>query len=405
MKPGPAAGPRHQPWPRWWRMVLVAICVLILCSCRSGDLRTGPSSCPPGPCPTLSGQALPGLPNGYAGTAWEFPVATAGDPAAGIPPAAVPGGPWAPPGFRQPWPQDEYLSDGGDAAPAARVGEDWEVRGLNVEDTIAHFDTVDGRTLVEPSNRVHIYSLRFRAVRQVVSLRQSEQWDPWAGVHQPLTPVGHDEVQIAAKSKQHYQAKGQLGRDLLTIYRSRQGDGAMSTVNGPLAFQDQLLPFEAPLAIGQGILEESEMAWLAEGVDAAIAWSSNEGLQVIIDRAKAAAEVGDQRVQTVFTIKEPPANPRLRVIKVASTPYAAPGETVDFTLRFDNVGNQVIGNVTLIDNLTTRLEYVPDTAQCSVPAEFVTQPNEGGSLVLRWEITDPLEPGQGGIIRFRCRVR
>jgi uncharacterized repeat protein (TIGR01451 family) len=93
------------------------------------------------------------------------------------------------------------------------------------------------------------------------------------------------------------------------------------------------------------------------------------------------------------------------VIKVASTQFAAPGATIDFTIRFDNVGDDVIGNVTVVDNLTTRLEYVPDTAQCSVPAEFSTQPNEGESLALRWEITNPLERGQGGIIRFRCRVR
>ena len=64
-----------------------------------------------------------------------------------------------------------------------------------------------------------------------------------------------------------------------------------------------------------------------------------------------------------------------------------------------------IGDVTIIDNLTTRLEYVPDTAQCSIPAAFSTQVNEGDSLVLRWEITDPLEPGEGGVIRFDCRVR
>jgi hypothetical protein len=51
------------------------------------------------------------------------------------------------------------------------------------------------------------------------------------------------------------------------------------------------------------------------------------------------------------------------------------------------------------------LEYVADSAQSSVKAEFAAQPNEGESLVLRWEITEPIEPGEGGIVRFRCRVR
>ena len=92
-------------------------------------------------------------------------------------------------------------------------------------------------------------------------------------------------------------------------------------------------------------------------------------------------------------------------MKLASTEFAAPGETVAFTLRFDNVGDEVIGNVTIIDNLTTRLEDVADSAECSLPAEFSTQPSESGSLVSRWEITNPLQPEELGVIRFRCRVR
>jgi hypothetical protein len=51
------------------------------------------------------------------------------------------------------------------------------------------------------------------------------------------------------------------------------------------------------------------------------------------------------------------------------------------------------------------LVYVPDSAECSVDANFMTQPNDRDSLVLRWEIIDPLEVGEGGIIRFTCRVR
>jgi hypothetical protein len=69
------------------------------------------------------------------------------------------------------------------------------------------------------------------------------------------------------------------------------------------------------------------------------------------------------------------------------------------------VGDDVIGNVTVIDNLTMRLEYVPDSQQCSLEAEFVEEENAVESLTLRWEIAEPLKVGEGGIIRFRCRVR
>jgi uncharacterized repeat protein (TIGR01451 family) len=324
---------------------------------------------------------------------------------AGVPLPYSATGPWAPPGISQPWPPNEYLADGGDAEPTVTVAPDWRVEGLQMGDTIAHFDTVDGQTVVEPSNRVHIYSPRFGAVRQVVGLEQSQQRDRSVGIHSPARLVGHESLQSPESRQQHLLVDRQIGRSLAGIYRSRQGDSAMSTAIGPKGFDNGFKPYESPSAIRQGIFEASEMAWLAHGVDAAVAWSHEDGVQVILDHQAAAAEVSDQRVTAIFTVHEPPANPRLQITKVASTPFAEPGDVVDFTLRFDNVGDQVIGNVTIIDSLTTRLEYVPDSSQCSLTAELVTQPNEGDSLVLRWEITDPLEPGEGGVIRFRCRVR
>jgi uncharacterized repeat protein (TIGR01451 family) len=128
-------------------------------------------------------------------------------------------------------------------------------------------------------------------------------------------------------------------------------------------------------------------------------------VQVILDRQAAMTADADQALQSVFTVKAPPGDPKLRVIKVADKQFAEPGEEVSFTIRFDNVGNQLIGNVTVVDNLTTRLEYIPDSAQCSLDAQFFTEPNEGDSLVIRCEVTDPLPAGEGGVIRFRCRVR
>jgi hypothetical protein len=61
--------------------------------------------------------------------------------------------------------------------------------------------------------------------------------------------------------------------------------------------------------------------------------------------------------------------------------------------------------VTIVDNLSTRFEYVPETAKSSVDADFITQSNDEGSLILRWEIRDPVKPGDGGVLRFRVKVR
>jgi uncharacterized repeat protein (TIGR01451 family) len=407
MKQGAPAGATYEPWPHWWRMVLIAICTLILCSCRSAP----PASVAPSPLaatpPALPPQAYTGMPGGYPCVPSVAEAAVAAGPVAD--PSSVPSspvGPWAPPGLRnQPWPQDEYLCDGGDAVPHSAVGADWEIRGLNVEDTIGHFDTVDGRRIVAPSNRVCIYSPRFGSVRQVVSLQQNEQRDPCMRVYQPVNLVRHEGAEGAASSQQHYQAEADVTRKLPVVYRSKQGDGAMSSAAG-LRSRHSYAPLDSLASdVRQDTLEEAEMAWLAHGVNAAITWSGVEPLMVLIDRQKAAAEVSDDKLASLYTIRERERNPKLRVIKTASTQFAAPGETIEFTIRFDNVGDEVIGNVTIIDNLTTRLEYVPDSDQCDLDANFLTEPNEGDSLALRWEIANPLQPGEAGVIRFRCRVR
>jgi hypothetical protein len=48
---------------------------------------------------------------------------------------------------------------------------------------------------------------------------------------------------------------------------------------------------------------------------------------------------------------------------------------------------------------------VPDSAKSTVDAGFSAVHNGAGSTVLRWEIKDPLKPGEGGVLQFRCRVK
>ncbi len=406
----PLANNAEAPWPNPWRMGLVVLCALILCSCRNSIRQTSELA-------MMQPQALLSLPpRAYTG---EAPSPMASGPAAivsgaigppgmerGVPLPYTAGGPWAPPGISQPWPRDEYLRDGGDNASPVAVGDQWEIKGLEQEDCVGHFDTLDGRTLVEASNRVYIYSPRFAAVRKVVSLVSNDQFNRAADVHLPTKLVGPTSTQPVASSKQNLQADRQVGVRLAGSFRTRWGDGVMSTTNKAREFeQDSFKPYENVKAIRAGIFDEAEMAHLARGAAAATAWTSKQAVQVILDHRAASVVLSNQELQSFFTANEPPGDPKLRVIKVADNQFAELGEEVAFTIRFDNVGNQVIGNVTIVDNLTTRLEYVPDSGQCSLDAQFFTEPNAGDSLVIRCEIADPLEPGAGGIIRFRCVVR
>ena len=113
---------------------------------------------------------------------------------------------------------------------------------------------------------------------------------------------------------------------------------------------------------------------------------------------------GLKQVGIVYQTDEPD-NPRLRLVKIASCDHALSGEEVEFVLRFDNIGDQVIGNVTIVDNLSTRLEYIPNSAHSSVDAKFSTTPNDAGSTILRWEIQGEIKPREGGVLRFRTRVQ
>ncbi len=380
------------------RRCLVALATLLLGSCHA-PLSLNPFS--KAAQPKAAADTLP--PTAYTGG--PPPGHAAGPPQPGLPLPYNVAGAWTPPGIARPWPPMEYLRDGGDRGAPVAVSPNWEVYGLDVQDTVAHYDTRDGHTMVQPSNEVHVYAPRFGAVRVVSRIAANEQVRQAVGVDAPERLGRQQRVAVPNTTLQRLQARGELGTSIASAYRTRQGDGAISNALTAKGFQDTFLPFEDLMAIRDGGYQQSEKARLAEGVQAALAWSHDLAVQVTIDHQAAVANTQNERTEEVFTVKDLRNSPRLRLIKVASTQTAQPGETIDFTLRFDNVGDQVLGNIVLVDNLTTRLEYVPDSAQSSVPSQFSAEFNEAESLVLRWEIDDPLEPGEGGIVRFRCKVR
>jgi uncharacterized repeat protein (TIGR01451 family) len=373
-------------WPEAWRMIIIALCTLVLCSCRNtAAMRRGVEQ----PHGTLPAAAFAGQHAALAAQGQPCPQQ-------GVPCPYEPRGPWSPDGLRQPWPYDEYVRDGGDqGCPAA----------VEMEDAVAQFNTLDGRQMTEPSNEVYIYSPRFGAVRQVVSLAASEERQKAGGVDVPLAIGSPTTLQLVADAKQNIQADNRISARPAVAMRTRQGDGVMSSVVHPRAFQDAFMPFENLSIIRSGTYEQSEKALVARGAQAAIAWSHVQAVQIVLDRTAAMAEVKYDSALSVYTACSPPGTPRLRLVKVASTAFAEPGDEVDFTLRFDNLGNEPLQSVVIVDSLNTRLEYVEGSAQCSVEARFSAEPNEGGSVVVRCELVRPLDAGQGGILRFRCRVR
>ena len=300
---------------------------------------------------------------------------------------------------------NECLCNGGDNFVQVRVADDWSVHGLHEGDTIAHYDTVDGHVEVVPSNEVCLYAPRFAAVRKVAGVVLHEQHQRMAGVEKDLAPILSAETQIATTVIQPQEPVLNVAFNGLNRFRDKTRGTELDNAQRPALAEDGFLPHEDLLIVRRGIFDASEKARLAASLDAAIVWTHEKAVQVVIDNVAAVEDSNKVGTQAIYHYEMPPGKPRLRICKLASKKHARPGELVDFTLRFDNVGDQTIGNVTIIDNLNTRLEYVPDSQECSLTAEFSTQRNEHESLVLRWEITDPMKVGEGGIIRFQCRVR
>ncbi len=282
---------------------------------------------------------------------------------------------------------------------------DWTVRGLDQEDTVVHFDTTSGKTEVEPANRVCLYAPRFAAIRQVSGLLTHESHDRVAGVALPVAAILHEELALVTTVNQPLQPERYLGADGPQLFQEDVRGAAVVAEEGLVGLANRLRPYEDLQLIRDGIFDNSQKARLSVSMDAALAWTENQAVQVVIDNITAVVATNDTALQSVYRYDLPPGKPRVRIVKLASTKHAQPGDLVEFTIRFDNVGDQPVGNVTIIDNLATRLQYVPDTQECSLESDFVTQENTGETLVLRWEVREPLAVGDGGVIRFTCRVR
>lgn len=312
--------------------------------------------------------------------------------------------PWAPPGLKGPYPQDEYLHDGGDAQEPVSVSPEWRVQGLNVEDTVAHYDTLDGRTLVEQSNCTYVYAPRFSSVRTVAGVVAAEFTDAPTKIVERERPTLYDERARVGTKLEQQQPFGRVANVKPSNYRREQGVNFTSVALLPHNYQQSLLAFENLSVIRTGTMVGSEKARLAERSEAAIIWSKDDGVKVLLNKQQAVTLQGEQRAQAIFVVKGP-TDARLRICKIASSPAAAPGETIDFTIRYDNIGDSTVGNIVILDSLTTRLQYVVDSAQSSRAAYFNATDNPAESLELRWEIDEELKPGEGGIVRFKCIVR
>mgnify|MGYP002624625516 CR=1 FL=1 len=388
--------PTYQSPPAWFRYVVIAASTLLLCSCSALQRE-----------PLIRGQspdaALPTHLTATQVRRASAPIASRpvdmGCPCcsslSGCAPGCCP-----PPGSSG----DEWLCDGGDFGLPAGVRADWSIDGLEREDSIAHYDTIDGRTVVTPSNQVCIYAPRFGVVRKVIDVRQYNQFVmPGGAIQQAVAVPMEDQERPATRLAQTEPILHRLNQPP-SLFNERQQPGELDQEYRAAAALGSPAPSANLQVVRTGEVSQNEKVVIARSSLAALSWTAVQGPQIAIQNLRAKAEVSLQQPGVIYQTTEP-NSPKLRLIKLASTDHALPGEEVEFTFRFDNVGDRVIGNVTIVDHLTTRLELIEKSQKSTLESNFSTSPSEQGSLVLRWEIIDPIEPGQGGVIQFRTRVR
>lgn len=404
--------------PAWWRYALVALATVILCSCSTPTIRM---QSPPvedtaktsdhaasetaAEAPPSSSLATDVESRSLKGTALAMrsdltdscPTCRRQNVVAG---KATYGDPYGP----VIGPRDEYLCDGGDYGSPVGVRADWTIDGLDEEEAAAHYDTVDGRVVVTPSNRVCIYAPRFAAARRVVSPIVNEQPLFVNAILEEQQPMRATEAQPVASSLQRIPVAVNLGQRPPSLFRQRQQAGGLENLLATMDAYSSLGAYANLSIIRTGEVSDAEKALVEKAELAAVTLTGIEAPQVVFGVKQAVALDGILKPGIIYHSDEP-NSPRLRLLKLASCGNAQPGEEIEFTLRYDNIGDQVIGNVTIVDNLSARFEYVPQSAVSSVDADFSAKPNDAGSLILRWEIKDPVKAGEGGILRFRVKVR
>jgi uncharacterized repeat protein (TIGR01451 family) len=363
--------------PVWFRRGLIVVATLLLCSCR--DMGT-----------TAYGQAVESV------TTYQSCPCEAGNCESGACAVCQPGNVVGPP--------DEYLCDGGDQASAAGVLQDDSLVGIEQEDTVAHYTTRDGRVIVSPSSRVCIYAPRFGSVRQVVHPMGAEQRLFVDAVGDTFTPAEADLAQPASAALLNVSLQERAGQAPPSLFRGRQqaGQGIMRLM--PAETRGLVAPYANLSLMHIGQIVMSEGAIIANHSLAAITWTGDQEAQVTLDTKGASALFAVKQPGLIYQTNEPNC-PKLRLVKLASTDAAHPGDEVSFTLRFDNIGDAPINHVVIVDNLTARLAYIEESAKSSVEADFSTARNEVGSLLLRWELAEPVAAGEGGVLTFRTRVR
>ncbi|MDP7277267.1 MAG: DUF11 domain-containing protein [Planctomycetaceae bacterium] len=313
---------------------------------------------------------------------------------------------------------DEYVIDGGDRGNPIHY-DSFLRYGVETEDTIAEFTDDTGKSHVLPTNRVAIYAPRFGVVRSVRLPIASFGVERMASSHrlvresrytQKVATRQHRQQEAVASSRVRSRASGLFGESITAgVSRSLRTREHVKLYN----------LFQETNRLIAGQMDQKDQARLAKTIDNVAAWATD--LQPVVTATTAAGQ-SIQSTPWVAAITGVEVDQKeigqLKILKLADRRIASSGDIVTFTLRFDNIGERPLHDVRIIDNLSPRLDYVPDSATLGFSDEDEKTPpekarsgritdedNDEGSQVLVFELDEPLPGGVGGVITFQARVR
>ena len=299
---------------------------------------------------------------------------------------------------------EEYIINGGDDGSQAYPTNRGEMRHLAPNDTVATFETADGTRMLEPSNKIRLYSPRFGSVRQVQGTR--------AGVQRTVlnqaavdVALGKQEsavgIDIRSQEEHSNLARGKLAP---TGTSANQPGGGVSSAQGT----DENVALIKLGDLGNSLMTSDttvlEGIRAAEGVQYVAGWDKLQEVGVEIERTSAQGLELLQAAESVYVVETDTKSSKLRLLKTASKRQAAPGELVEIAIRYENIGETPITRLAVYDSLAARLQYVDESSKSSRPASFTQKVNEAGSLELKWEINEEISPHQYGVISFMVRV-
>lgn len=299
---------------------------------------------------------------------------------------------------------DEYICDGGDRGVKVYHNE-FGRQGLETEDTVAEFTDDTGRRQIRPSCRACIYAPQFAAVRSASMPEVGLAVDRAAGTYDHRATVGLHSKLTPEVELQNDQPIGVNSRSRASGMDRLLSQNELDQI-ARLARHIKLInAFEDRLFLHRAELDRTEEAYLAEEVQLAATWTRDLNPVIVASDASGQEVIASFSVEEYVGVEDQSKPGDLKIIKLVDKPTAQPGDVVTFTIHYENIGDRNLYRINLVDNLTPRLEFIDGTTDSDRKGEFTVEPNGEGSVIVTFELAEPLPGMTGGTIMFQCRVR